>query len=300
VRILLTGGNGFIGRNLREGLGPHHDLVAASRRQLDVSDDAAVDNALKSGGFDAVIHAAIPAGDQPAGEILRGFWNLARNSDRVSRILYFGSGAEYGKHRDLHKVSEQEIGDAVPRDEYGFAKLLCNELARRSRRIVNLRLFGVYGRHEKYLFKFISNTIVKVLLGSDVVVRQDVVFDYLYADDLVSIVGALLERDCPFTDMNVTPSLPIRLSEIVAILGDIADSPFSVAYEYPGLNLEYTGSNERLLHVLPELEFTPYARGVRELYGYYRNLLPQLDRDALVRDEYRLRCRPRADLAQQP
>jgi len=299
VRILLTGGNGFIGRNLREGLPKQHVIVAPSRQELDVSDDAGVDRALQKGGFDVAIHAAIPAGDQPMGPILRGFWNLARNASRVSRILYFGSGAEYGKHRDLHRVREDQIGEAVPRDEYGFGKLLCTELARRNRNILNLRLFGVYGKHEKYLFKFISNTIVKVLLRQDVLIRQDVVFDYLYVDDLVSIVNALLQRDLPFADLNVTPSLPIRLSEIVAILQSIAKDPFSVAYEYPGLNLEYTGSNERLLSVLPGLEFTPYERGVRELYRYYESLRPRLDRDAVARDEYRLRCHPRAPLVQQ-
>ena len=104
----------------------------------------------------------------------------------------------------------------VPRDEYGLGKLLCTELARGRRKIVNLRLFGVYGRHEKYLFKFISNTIVKVLLREDIVIRQDVLFDYLYVEDLAAIVAGLLERDSPYSDVNVTPSRSIRLSEIVS------------------------------------------------------------------------------------
>jgi hypothetical protein len=63
-----------------------------------------------------------------------------------------------------------------------------------------------------------------------------------------------------------------------------------VNYENPGLNLEYTGSNERLLGLVPELSFTPYEEGIRELYEHYRERLPQLDRDAVARDDYRRRC----------
>jgi nucleoside-diphosphate-sugar epimerase len=292
VRILLTGGSGFIGRNLLERLGAGHTVEAPSHRELDVSDSAQLDRVLEQRAFDLVIHSATPSGEHPLEPILRGFWNLARNGGRVGRILFFGSGAEYGKHRDLHEVREEEIGRVLPPDEYGFGKLLCTELARNRRNIVNLRLFGVYGRYEKYLFKFISNTIVKVLLKEEILIRQDVVFDYLYVDDLTAIVERLLETDCPFSDLNVTPTRPIRLSEIVAILQRIAERPFPVKYENPGLNLEYTGSNERLLGLLPGLQFTSYEEGIRELYDYYRDRLSHLDREAIARDEYRRRCRP--------
>ena len=40
MRILLTGGGGFIGRNLNEHLSREHEVLAPSHSQLDLSDDA--------------------------------------------------------------------------------------------------------------------------------------------------------------------------------------------------------------------------------------------------------------------
>lgn len=294
MRILLTGGSGFIGRSLLEGL-REHEVFAPSHSELDVTDSAAVDGLFRERRFDAVIHAALPGGETVAEGILRAHWNLARNAHRVDRTFWFGSGAEYGKHRDLVKVREEEAPRAVPRDGYGLAKLLCNELLPRDGRMVNLRLFGVYGPNERYLFKFISNTVVKAILGVPVVVRQDVVFDYLWIDDLTRIVRGLLEGGTGYACLNVTPTVPVSLSEVVRLVGLACGRPITAEFEEPGLNFEYTGDNARLLEALPGLEFTPAAEGVRKLHAHWQALARTLDVEAVRRDEYRSRCRARPD-----
>jgi len=293
VRILLTGGSGFVGRHLREALEINHDLAAPSHRELDVTDSAQVDSALRGGRFDAVIHAAVQGGPQVCETTLRGFWNLARNSSRVGRILYFGSGAEYGKHRDLVKISEDRIGEETPRDPYGFAKLLCNDLCRRSENITNLRLFGVYGPYEGYAAKFISNAVAKSLSGIPLVIRQNVVFDYLWIDDLIRLLPGLLEGERVFADLNVTPTESTTLTEIAAIvLRETRQAP-DFEIDTPGLNRQYTGDNARLLQVNPGFMFTSVEEGVRKLIGYYRSHPGTIDREMLAADEYRRRCETR-------
>lgn len=294
MRILLTGGSGFIGRNLLETLGNKHEMFAPSHEALDVTDAVAVDRLFQERRFDAVLHAAVEGGDRVLESTLRGYWNLARHAEEVGRLFYFGSGAEYGKQRDLVKVSESEIGRFVPQDAYGLAKLICNENARRRPRITNLRLFGVYGPHEGYLFRFISNSIVKTLLGLDVVVRQDVVFDYLYVGDLVAIVERFLARDPGLTDVNVTPTESVSLRRILDTISSVASRFPRVVFENGGLNHEYTGGNARLLEAAPGFQFTPYQEGIRRLYEHYALRREMLDRDAVVRDDYLKRCRPRS------
>jgi UDP-glucose 4-epimerase len=295
LRLLLTGGSGFIGRNLLEALRVKHEVFAPSHRALDVADTAAVDRLFRERHFDGVLHAAVEGGDRVLESTLRGYWNLTRHAEEVGRLFYFGSGAEYGKQRDLAKVSETEIGRFVPQDAYGLAKLLCNEDARRRPRVTNLRLFGVYGPHEGYLFRFISNSIVKSLLGLDIVVRQDVVFDYLSVADLVAIVERFLERDPALTDVNVTPTESISLRQILALISSASSRPPRIFFENEGLNHEYTGHNGRLLGALGEFQFTPYEEGIHRLYEYYALRRETLDRDAVVRDDYLVRCRPRAN-----
>jgi nucleoside-diphosphate-sugar epimerase len=294
LRILLTGGGGFIGRNLLEALRANHEVFAPSHALFDVTDTAVVDRLFRERRFDAVLHAAVEGSDRVLESTLRGYWNLARHGEEVGRIFYFGSGAEYGKQRDLVKVSESEIGRFVPQDAYGLAKLLCNEDARRRPAITNLRLFGVYGPHEGYLFRFISNSIVKTLLDLDVVVRQDVVFDYLSVADLVAIVERFLERDPGLTDVNVTPTESISLRRILNTITSVASRSPRIVFENAGLNHEYTGSNARLLEAVPGFPFTPYEDGIRRLYEHYALHPEMLDRDSVVRDDYRRRCRPRS------
>lgn len=293
MRILLTGGSGFIGRNLLETFGTKHDLFAPSHRELDVTDAPAVDRLFRERRFDAVLHCAVEGGDRVLESTLRGYWNLARHAGEVDRLFYFGSGAEYGKQRDLVKVREEEIGRVVPGDAYGLAKFLCNEDARRRSRVTNLRLFGVYGPHEGYLFRFISNSIVKTLLGQDIVVRQDVVFDYLYVGDLVAIVERFLERDPGFTDVNATPTESISLTRILAVIASVSSRQVPVTFENEGLNFQYTGHNGSLLGAVPNFEFTPCEEGIRRLYEFYALRRETLDRDAVARDDYFVRTRPR-------
>ncbi len=297
MNVLLTGGSGFIGRHLRESLAEKHTVVAPSHRELDVTDSAAVDRLLRTAQFDAVIHAAVEGGGRVLDSTLRGYWNLSRNANRVFRLVYFGSGAEFGKHRDLVKVSEMQIGEETPRDDYGFAKLLCNAMCRQSTNIVNLRLFGIYGAYEGYAAKFISNTVAKALVGLPVMIRQDVVFDYLWIDDLVRLMPVFLEGEQDVPDVNVTPTESVLLSQIATLVLSELRLPVHFEIETPGLNFQYTGCNQRLLAIAAGFQFTPVAEGIRQLLAYYRTHLDVIDRDALAEDAYRRRCASRPVVA---
>ena len=293
MKILLTGGSGFVGRHVREGLADRYDIVAPSHSELDVTDAPRVDDFLRGNRFDAVIHAAVQGGPSVLDTTLRGFWNLARNANRVDRILYFGSGAEYGKHRDLVKVREDEIGRETPRDPYGFAKLLCNQLCRQSANVTNLRLFGVYGPHEGYTAKFISNAVAKTLAGVPLVIRQNVIFDYLWIGDLLRLLPRFLEGDRLYADVNVTPVESVPLTDIAAIVLRESNRPIEFEVESPGLNYEYTGDNGRLLEVSPGFAFTSVEDGIRQLLSWYRQHMDLIDRNALAEDAFRRAARLR-------
>ena len=254
MKVLLTGGSGFIGRHLLEALRTQHEVFAPTHSQLDITDSAEVDRVLRQHKYDAALHAAIQGGPAVLDSTLRGFWNLARNAEQLDRVIYFGSGAEYGKHRDLIKVSEREIGKEVPRDPYGFAKLVCNSMCRRSSNVLNLRLFGVYGPYEGYTTKFISNAVAKTLLGIPVVIRQNVVFDYLWIDDLVRIVSHFLTGERTAGDLNTTPTDSASLTAIAAlVLREAGRNAGNFKTELPGLNFQYTGDNAELLQRCPGL-----------------------------------------------
>jgi GDP-L-fucose synthase len=293
MRVLLTGGSGFIGRHILESLGERYTIVAPRHAELDVTDAGQVDRILRTGRFDAVVHGAIQGGANVLHSTLRAYWNLARNADRVAKIVYFGSGAEYGKHRDLIKINEDAVGEETPKDDYGFAKLLCNQMTRESRNLLNLRLFGVYGPLEGYAAKFISNAVAKTLTGIPLTIRQDVIFDYLWVGDLMKLLPSFLERDRVYPDLNVTPTRSVSLTEIAAIVLKEGGSESDFEVETPGFNFQYTGDNSRLLSIEPGFAFTPVDEGIRRLFSYYRDRPATIDRDFLAADDYRRRCSTR-------
>src|SRR3989338_8096 len=115
MKILVTGGDGFIARNLNEQLSGEFDLVPANSRELDLLDPEKVADRIKAGSYDVVIHTATydaapkHSTNDPAVVLennLKMFFNLARCKDHFGKMLYFGSGAEFSREHWMPKMNE--------------------------------------------------------------------------------------------------------------------------------------------------------------------------------------------------
>ena len=144
MRVFITGAGGFIGRNACEYLGKRHKVFAPSHSELELNDAEAVLNYVQEHDIDVILHCANKGGGRGAvglqsvvDDNLRSFFSIARASKEVSRIFYYGSGAEFDKSRDLKEVREDQFGERVPKDDYGFYKYVCNNHARASDNITN-------------------------------------------------------------------------------------------------------------------------------------------------------------------
>src|SRR5450759_397902 len=104
-KVFITGGTGFIGRNLREQLAGFYNVTAPPSQELDLLDDAHVTGFLKKGRFDVVIHAATWNATRTSTKDLtnviennfRMVFNLARCADDYGKMIYYGSGAEFDR-----------------------------------------------------------------------------------------------------------------------------------------------------------------------------------------------------------
>lgn len=299
MRIFVAGGSGFLGRNFIEHFGGEHEIFAPTRNELDLMNADSVRTYLSRNDFDAVLYSVRTGGarDSPGMENveeknLRMFFNVAENIGSA-KMLYFGSGAEYGKHRGLRKVPESEFGKVMPEDEYGRFKYKCAQYAQKSDSIYNLRLFGVFGKYEDYTFKFISNAIVKNLLGLPITINQDVVFDFLYVEDLLRIMEKFLRKSPHPHCINVTPTESTSLTSIAQTINSVSERQSETKVLNPGMNFEYTGDNSLLLNELGGFEFTSYEKSIRELYSYYESNLRELDLEKVRRDPYFSACKTR-------
>jgi GDP-L-fucose synthase len=298
MQVLITGGNGFIGRNLREYLSSikGYGVFAPSRSELDLLDADAVSRYIRANRIDAVFHAANTGGDRKhaarevLGRNLRMFFNVVRCRDSVERIIVCGSGAEYDKRIPLVQVKEEEFGVRIPADEYGFSKYIMSSYAQVAENVLSLRLFGVFGKYEDYESRFISNAIVKNLLHMPITIQQNVFFDYLYIDDCVRLIEQFMKRKPKHSTYNLSSGTRIDLVTLANKINEHSDFKSKIKVINPGLNNEYTASNSRLLEEVRGFHFTPPDKSIQSLFGYYRSILPAIDAGAIRRDPYAAKC----------
>ena len=286
MNILLTGGTGFIGKNLYNGLKKEYKIFIPTHKELELTDEKAVRKYLTKNKINVVIHTAVKGGDQVLENILRMFYSFYKNLDLLDKFINFGSGAEYGKTRDLIKVKETELGKFIPEDNYGLGKLICSQLAKDNKKIVTLLPFGIFGPGENYLFKFISNSIVKNLLGLSIMIKQDVIFDYLYISDILPMIKFFLVNKKYYGDFNISTTKSISLREIAEIINRIGKFKSKVTISKKKYNYQYTGSNFKLKNTIPHLKITSYKDSIKDLYKYYLINIKSLRANAIMKDSY--------------
>src|SRR5581483_223031 len=101
MRVLITGGAGFIGRNLKNSL--QYDLTIITRNDCDLTNCQSVDDLFKNKFFDVVIHAAVVGGSRLAKDDssvldknLTMYLNILNNRSHFNKFINFGSGSTSG------------------------------------------------------------------------------------------------------------------------------------------------------------------------------------------------------------
>lgn len=198
------------------------------------------------------------------------FFNLAKNEKYFNKLIYLGSGAEYGKDKPLVKIKESDFGKNIPKDEYGLYKYLCSKYVESSNKYINLRLFGVYGKHEDYRFRFISNAICRNIYNMPITINQNVFFDYVYINDFLNILEYFIKHRPKHSSYNIGKGVQVDLVTLANIINKVADKKSDIIISKRGLNNEYTCNNNRLKSEMANLMFTNDNIAIKELYSWYR------------------------------
>lgn len=297
MRVLVTGGSGFIGRNLVEYLSTNHDVLAPTHAELDLSDPSALDRWFAVHQVDVVVHGAVRPGHRntpdPSRQLwtnLRMFFGLIRNAHHYGRLVFLSSGAVYDIARPLDRVAEADLGLSLPSDEHGLSKYAISRYLEQVHRsgaadVVELRLFGVFGKHEDYAIRFVSNAICKSLFDLPITLRQDRMFSYLYVDDLGPIVERFLGGPHAQAAYNVAPGWTDSLLGLAERVRARSGRDVPIVVGEPGSGLPYCASNARLMSEFPDLAFTPVRSAIDALYDWYQANRAAIDRSALLVDK---------------
>lgn len=239
MRILVTGGTGFLGRHLLSMLG-EHEVFALSRgghRQGDWPSNVTWIDADLSGGFDprvlpssvdGLIHLAQSDSyrDFPGGaadvfrvnvEIPASLMRWALDAG-VSRAVFASTGTVY----EPFKSAMREDSPVFPTGYYGASKLACETLTlayQGKMAVSQLRVFFLYGPGQEGMM--IARLIESVRAGATLTLPKDsdgLVFVPTYVDDTARIFKRACEED--WTGIyNVASPHVVSFKELVDAIG---------------------------------------------------------------------------------
>ena len=279
-KVLITGGDSFIARSIIDRIGgdEKYSFVCLPRQKLDLLNTQNVEDCLKEAQFDVVIHAATydaaPEFSTKDPKLvlennLKMFFNIARCSGYFGKMLYFGSGAEFGRENWIPKMTEEYYDKNVPTDQYGLSKYIMTQHALCSQNIFNLRLFGLFGELDDWRYRFIPNICCKAALGLPIVVKQNARFDYLYIDDLIKVIEWFMNNKPTKKVYNVCSGKVYDYVTLAERLLKITSKDLYIDIKDGTLRHEYSGDNSRLQKEIDGLSFCGIDEAMYKTYDWY-------------------------------
>lgn len=278
MKILVTGGSGFIGKTFIRTYRKTFDIVAPTHEQMDLTDARSVGRMFDKHKFDAVLHlAGLDAAGKTApleADNLIMFKNIQYMSIAygVKKLIAAGEGVEFDRSRPIADFSEDMFGSSIPTDGYGLGRYLINLLASKDKITTVLRIFNVYGEGGG------SRPINKIVAAASrgkkqIVIDRDRVVSAVSVTDAVKVIATFLQKDLPRGDYNLVSGDKMSYTDIAKTVRRLVrkdGGDIQITVKNPVPDLEYSASNAKLLSVVP-MRFTSIPNGIKKLYELLKN-----------------------------
>lgn len=251
MNILITGGNGYIAKNLYEGLKYKHSVTRISRDNFDLKDRNLTDSFFKDKYFDVVLHTAIAGGsrlrkdtEDILDENLIMYYNLLANESKFKKFISIGSGAEI-------------FAQGEP---YGLSKHVINSSMRNKTNFYNVRIFAVFDENELDS-RFIKSSILRYLSNQPIEIHQDKLMDFFYMKDLITLMEYCISADDLPKEINCSYRNIYHLKDIARIINTLDEHtvPINIVNTKAGTN--YVGSYTNL-----GLDYIGIEKGIENVF----------------------------------
>ena len=253
MKILITGGNGYIARSIYSSLFNKYDITTINRQDFNLTDWQATNQFFKGKFFDVVIHTATTGGsrlkkdeDSVLKDNLLMYRNLLANQDKYTKFISFGSGAELGN----------------PVTPYGISKQVIAESMQSKVNFLNLRIFAVFDENE-IDSRFIKSNINRYANQENIIIHEDKVMDFFYMADLISLIDYFLTKEeWTYNYIDCVYREKLKLTDIANIINQLSDYKVPVELQNPTGGEAYTG----MWRGLPT-EIVGLHQGIQNVYN---------------------------------
>ena len=275
MRILITGGKGFVANHLANKLKKSHEVQTVDREDFDHSNREEVEKWFENRYYDIIIHTAMQGGRRHIEEDdnvflnnLKMYLNIASEQDKFRYLFNFTSGADYDKSVSIDG-DKNNLYTSYPKDHYGLAKNLIARLMRQHFNFYNFRIYGVFGKDEADK-RFISTSLKNLKNNKDIEVFEDKFFDFVYIDDLTTVISYYVNtidsrKEALPSELEVVYSQKHKLSDIANMMLKIHKSGNLTLPSTNDLGNSFIGTQYGI-EWLP-VKIKGLNKGIKELYN---------------------------------
>ena len=251
MKVLITGGNGYIAKSLSKALSKEYNVTSITRKDFNLTDKEATANWFKGKFFDVVIHTAIRGGHrlkQDNGDVfyenIQMFYNLYYNQHCFGKLLSFGSGAELGQ----------------PTDPYGLSKKIINEFLKPEINFYNIRIFAVFDENELDT-RFIKSNIKRYINKEEIIIHQNKLMDFFYMEDLIKLVKHYITEKHLSKVAECSYVKKYSLLDIANIINNLS------SYKVPIKQLDSTMGESYIGKTYTDLPYKGLKQGIQKVYN---------------------------------
>jgi GDP-L-fucose synthase len=301
VRVLVTGGGGFVGSHLVERLREDgHEVVAARRRDHDLTTEGDAAGLFADARPELVFHLAAEVGGIGANRANPGrYWyaNLVMGAHvleqsrihGVGKLVIAGTVCAYPKHTPV-PFSEDDLWNGYPEETnapYGVAKkaVLVGAQAYREQYgldAVYLLPANLYGPRDN--FDLETSHVIPALIRKMLEARDEVVLwgdgspsrEFLYVDDCVEGLLLAAQRYDGAAPVNLGTGIETTIRELAETIADVTGFEGELVWDTSMPN----GQPRRSLDASRAAELfgfrarTPLREGIERTVAWYRSAAP--------------------------
>ena len=293
MKILVTGGNGLVGKHLQDIL---PEATYISSKDYDLTESYNVHRLMYKERPDVVIHLAARVGgilDNITNPVDYLEQNILINTNvlqhchqfNVSRVISILSTCIYPDIVDTYPMKEEILFNGPPPpDNFAYAmskRCMATQMDSYVKQynkqwsyLIPCNLYGEYDKYEEHHSHFVSALIKKIHEAKDSVeiwgtgkpLRQ-----FMYAGDLARVIKYMIDNDV-VDNFNVAPDYVHSIEEITKIGMESCDKgDLNIVYDNTKPDGQYRKDvdSSKLISVMKDFKFTSLEEGIRRVYDNF-------------------------------